>query len=340
MQAMYPEYKHIWDAREAVKSRIEETRAERFLSAVNPDGSFSVPLRYYAAHTGRFGGSEKINLQNLPRGSKLRSALTAPDGNYLYVADLSNIEARMLAWLANEEPLLEAFAAGEDVYSIFASEIYGRPITKANKLERYVGKTAILGLGYGMGAERYQATLTQGSPSVDVTLATAQGIVSQYRGMYPSIPRLWNVCKTFLYGMIDRAQYGNTYGPLVVANNAIQLPNKMFLKYPHLQYAAGEFLYHSSFNKAPIRTHGPRLCENIVQALARIVITNQMLTIKKELPELDVVLTVHDEIICSGSKENAEVTLDKIMAIMKSPPEWCEKLPLDAEGGYSEVYDK
>ena len=340
MMAMHPELQHIWDAREAVKSRIEETRAERFLSAVNPDGTFSVPLRYYAAHTGRFGGSEKINLQNLPRGSKLRSALTAPGGQFLYIADLSNIEARMLAWLANEESLLEAFAAGDDVYSQFASEIYNRPITKADKLERYVGKTAILGLGYGMGKDRYQATLKSGSPSVDVTEATAFAIVSQYRAMYSNIPRLWNVCKQFLYGMIDRAQYGTKYGPLKVANNAIELPNGMFLKYPHLTYSAGEFLYQSSFNKGPIRTHGPRLCENIIQALARIVITNQMLTIKNSLPHLDVVLTVHDEIICSGPEENPEVTLEQIMAIMKSPPEWCEKLPLDAEGGYSKVYDK
>ena len=330
MMAMHPELQHIWDAREAVKSRIEETRAERFLSAVNPDGTFSVPLRYYAAHTGRFGGSEKINLQNLPRGSKLRSALTASGGQFLYIADLSNIEARMLAWLANEESLLEAFAAGDDVYSQFASEIYNRPITKADKLERYVGKTAILGLGYGMGKDRYQATLKSGSPSVDVTEATAFAIVSQYRAMYSNIPRLWNVCKQFLYGMIDRAQYGTKYGPLKVANNAIELPNGMFLKYPHLTYSAGEFLYQSSFNKGPIRTHGPRLCENIIQALARIVITNQMLTIKNSLPHLDVVLTVHDEIICSGPEENPEVTLEQIMAIMKSPPEWCEKLPLDA----------
>jgi len=340
MMGMYPKLQHVWNGREAVKSRIEETRAERFLSAVNPDGTFSVPLRYYAAHTGRFGGSEKINLQNLPRGSKLRNALTAALGHYLYVADLSNIEARMLAWLANEETLLEAFAAGEDVYSQFASEIYGHPITRKNKLERYVGKTAILGLGYGMGKDRFQATLRQGSPSVDVTDQTALAIVSQYRGMYPNITRLWNVCKQFLYGMIDRAQYGNTYGPLEVTNNAIKLPNDMFLKYPHLMYSAGEFVYQSSSNRGLIRTHGPRLCENIIQALARIVITNQILTIKKELPNLDIVLTVHDEIICSGPEENAEVTLEQIMAIMKRPPGWCEKLPLDAEGGYSKVYDK
>ena len=114
----------------------------------------------------------------------------------------------------------------------------------------------------------------------------------------------------------------------------------MYLKYPHLTFTSGEFLYQSSTNKSPIRTHGPRLCENIVQALARIVITNQMLRIKQELPDLDVVLTVHDEIICSGPEEEAEFYLNEIMSIMKNPPNWCETLPLDAEGGYSKVYDK
>ena len=340
MMRAYPEYNHIWGGREAVKSRIEETRTERFLSAVNPDGTFSVPLRYYAAHTGRFGGSEKINLQNLPRGSKLRSALTAPPGSYLYIADLSNIEARMLAWLANEETLLLAFAAGEDVYSQFASEIYGRPISKADKLERYVGKTAILGLGYGMGKDRYQDTLKNGSPSVDVTDSTALTIVNQYRAMYPNVPKLWNACKQMLYAMLHTNQHIPKYGPLEIVHTAIKLPNGMYLKYPNLIFSGGEFVYNSRANKTLIRTHGPRLCENIIQALARIVITNQMLIIKKELPMFNVVLTVHDEIICSGPQKEAEVNLNQIMSIMKDPPEWCKTLPLDAEGNYSKIYDK
>ena len=159
---MYPQYKHIWEAREAVKSRIEETRAQRLLDGCTPSNMLPVPLRYYAAHTGRFGGSDKINLQNLPRASQLRNALQAGPEKMLYIADLSNIEARMLAWLAREQDLLDAFAAGEDVYSNFASQIYNRPITKNDKLERYVGKTAILGLGYGMGANKYKAVLAQG----------------------------------------------------------------------------------------------------------------------------------------------------------------------------------
>jgi DNA polymerase len=333
----HPEYKHIWDAREAVKSRIEETRAERMISATNPDGTFSVPLRYYAAHTGRFGGFDKINLQNLPRGSQLRTALQSPPGNYLYIADLSNIEARMLAWLAKEADLLDAFAQGRDVYSEFASDIYGRPITKANKLERYVGKTAILGLGYGMGADKFKLTLKSGSPSVDITDQTAISIVNQYRGKYPNINRLWHVCKQLLFNMIDRGSQNAAYGPLVIQNKALQLPNGMSLQYPNLHYSAGQFLYNSG--KTVIRTYGPRLTENIVQALARIVITEQMLEIQK-LPGVSIVMQIHDEIVSVSSDVAPDETMEQILSIMKTPPSWCSELPLDAEGGYSNRYDK
>jgi len=337
MTTSHPEYKHIWDGREAVKSRIEETRANRFLDSVNPDGTISVPLRYYAAHTGRFGGAEKLNLQNLPRGSALRTALRSPAGQLMYVADLSNIEARMLAWLAKEQDLIDAFATGRDVYCEFASQIYNREITKADKLERYVGKTAILGLGYGMGWEKFKMTLKSGSPSVDVTDSTAQLIVNQYRAMYPNIPILWGGCKNLLFAMMNRGSVGMDYGPLVVDANAIQLPNGMHLKYPQLSYQRNEFTYSSG--RSYIRTHGPRVTENIVQALARIVITEQMLDIQN-LPAVSVVLQIHDEVISLASDSDPDKTLQKIIDIMKTPLSWCPDLPLDAEGGYSTSYDK
>ena len=334
---MYPEHRALWDAREVVKSRIDETRAQRFIDSCNPDGTFGVPLRYYAAHTGRFGGSDKINLQNLPRGSKLRTAIRAPEGQRLFIADLSNIEARMLAWLAKESDLLDAFAQGRDVYCEFASQIYGRTITKDDKLERYVGKTAILGLGYGMGHQKFQDTLKSGSPSVDVSDSTAAQIVTQYRGMYPNIPMLWARAKELLFNMGAQQHYGTKYGPLTIARNRLVLPNEMSLNYPELQYIGGEFLYSTS--KGKIRTYGPRLVENIIQALARIVITDQMLEIQA-MPQCDVVMQVHDEIIAIGSEVNADVTMDRILQIMKTAPSWCQDLPLDAEGGHSQLYDK
>jgi len=113
MQKMYPEHQHIWDARLAAKSRINETKAQRFIDATHTDGTISAPLRYYAAHTGRFGGTEKLNMQNMPRNSPLRLALTAPKENLIFVADLSAIEARVLAWLADETELLQLFRDGK-----------------------------------------------------------------------------------------------------------------------------------------------------------------------------------------------------------------------------------
>tara|TARA_R110002012_G_scaffold233353_1_gene406503 strand:- start:10406 stop:12196 length:1791 start_codon:yes stop_codon:yes gene_type:complete len=335
MCQMYPEYAHVWEARECVKSRLEETRAQRFIDSTNPDGTFSIPLRYYAAHTGRFGGSDKLNLQNLPRGSTLRTAIQAPQGQRLFIADLSNIEARMLAWLAKEADLLDAFATGRDVYCEFASQIYGRTITKDDKLERYVGKTAILGLGYGMGHQRFQDTLKSGTPSVEISEMVAKNIVLQYRGMYPNIPMLWAKMKDALFIML----HNNTvpYGPLNIEKQKIILPNNMALKYPRLLFNSGEFTY-NSYGKIT-RTHGPMVTENVIQALARIVITDQMLDIQT-LPQVDIVMQVHDEIIAIGSESDSDATMKQIIQIMRTPPNWCNDLPLDAEGGVSQIYDK
>jgi DNA polymerase len=334
MCMQHPELAHVWEARQAVKSRIEETRADRFINSINKDGSFGVPLRYYAAHTGRFGGTEKINLQNLPRGSALRHALCSPPGKLLFIGDLSNIEVRMLAWLAKEADLIDAFSEGRDVYCEFASEIYGRPITKTDKLERYVGKTAILGLGYGMGWERFKYTLKTGSPSVDVTESTAKSIVEIYRGSYPNITRLWAMCKQLLFSMGDQYQTGSGYGPLTIGHNSLQLPNDMYLQYQNLTYAPAEggFIYNSY--KRTERLYGPKLTENIVQALARIVITDAMLKLD------DVVLQVHDEIITCKATDTPEDELKYMLDVMTIAPDWCHDIPLAAEGGFSTKYNK
>ena len=131
-------------ARLGVKSTIEETRTERFIGIARR-GSMPVPLRYYAAHTGRWGGDDKLNLQNLPRKSPLKYSIIAPDGYVVLDSDSSQIEARTLAWLAGQNDLVDAFDRGEDVYRIMASAIYGKPADEITKDERFVGKTTILG---------------------------------------------------------------------------------------------------------------------------------------------------------------------------------------------------
>ena len=129
-------------ARLGVKSTIEESRT-RSLLGVSERGPLPIMLNYYGAHTGRFSGGDKMNLQNLPRGGALRKSICAPPGKMLVACDSSQIEARVLAWVAGQNDIVQAFAEGRDIYSEFASVVYGRKITKADKLERFVGKTCI-----------------------------------------------------------------------------------------------------------------------------------------------------------------------------------------------------
>ena len=190
-----------------------------------------------------------------------------------------------------------------------------------------------------MGADKFKYTLSTGSPSVDVSDTAAKAIVNQYRAFYPNIPGLWNQCKQLLYAMLNQAQSGTTYGPLTVGLHQLGLPNGMALKYPTLTYSPrdGQFMYMSY--KRSERLYGPKLTENIVQALARIVLTEQMLILQQE-PELDVVLTVHDELILKGPNTNCDTHMNRILEVMKTPPDWCKDLPLDAEGGYDISYSK
>ncbi len=135
-------------ARLGFKSTLEESRTTRLLSIAQHSPMAPVPLRYSGAHTHRFSGDWKINLQNLPNGSSLRRAFKAPKGKVVVSVDASQIEARLNAVLSGQDDLVEDFRNGVDVYSKFAElDIYKYPVSKANKIERFVGKTGILSLG-------------------------------------------------------------------------------------------------------------------------------------------------------------------------------------------------
>lgn len=339
MREMYPEHEHIWSARVTAKSRISETRAKRFLDAANDDNTMPVPLRYYAAHTGRFGGSEKLNMQNLPRGGELRKCLIAPEGHLVYVADLSNIEARMLAWLAGQDDLLQEFREGQDIYSNFASRIYGRPINKNDDpTERFVGKVAVLGLGYGMGHVKFRQTLASGAmgPPIDVSEKRAGEIVRSYRTTYPSIKALWTRLEDRLVMTMNKASQGEQYSPaLTLSHHGFTMPNGLALKYQDLRVDQGQLTF---VDKNGLKTtYGGKITENVVQALSRIVITNSMLRLSKRYK---VALTVHDEIIIVAPDVNPHATMADIIEDMCQPPDWAPDLPLDAEGGFDTRYSK
>ena len=179
-------------ARLGNKSTLEETRTQRFID-IAKRGLLPVPVRYYAAHTGRWGGDDKINLQNLPsrgpNGKKLKRSMIAPNGCVLIDCDSSQIEARVLAWLAGQDDLVRSFEKGEDVYVKMASRIYSKPEEEITKDERFVGKTTILGSGYGMGAVKFQAQM--GTFGFEVDIEEARRIIQVYREANGEISGLW-----------------------------------------------------------------------------------------------------------------------------------------------------
>ena len=331
------------EARLGTKSTLEETRTERFLGIASR-GTLPIPLRYYAAHTGRWGGDDKVNMQNLPRKSALKKAICAPEGYIFIDCDLSQIEARMLAWLAGQEDLLSAFEQGQDVYKIMASAIYGKPVDEIDSSERFVGKTTILGCGYGMGAAKFQTQLE--TFGVSLEQEECQRIINVYRSTYEMIPRLW-----YSAGDALEAIQGNQSTFLddsnkiqVLGRDGFLLPNGLRLRYPNLRREMNEdgreeTVYDTRKGRAVMQTriYGGKVIENVCQALARIVIGQHLLKVSKRYK---VVMTVHDAIGCIAPVEEKDEAFRYIDECMRERPEWAMTLPLDCEGGYGPAYGK
>ena len=342
-------------ARLGVKSTLEETRTENLISVAGR-GKLPIMLNYYGAHTGRFSGGDKLNLQNLPsRGNTtIRRALKAPPGQMLISCDSSQIEARTVAWVAGQEDLLIAFRDKRDVYSEFATEVYGRAITKADKVERFVGKTCVLGLGYGMGAEKFRRTLEigQGGINVVIDINEAERIVRLYRQKNWKIVQFWQKCGNALKDMLYGGE--NALHPQVrYDKRGIRMPNGFYVQYPALRETANGFMYISdarTYQKALkervltgsppddiawTRIYGGKVTENIVQALAALVIREQMAAAGQHFK---VAFQVHDEIIVAVPEDNALADQAKLEALMSVAPKWAPDLPVACESGMAANY--
>ena len=336
-----PKVQAIVAARLGVKSTLEETRTQRFME-IAKRGPLPIPLRYYAAHTGRWGGDDKVNMQNLPRSSPLKHAIYAPDGYMMVDADSSQIEARTLAWLARQDDLVDAFERGEDVYKKMASAIYNKAESAITKEERFVGKTTILGAGYGMGAAKFQAQLK--NFEVELPLEECQRIISVYRETYPMIPAFWREAGDALETIMSN-QAGELGRDGILKIDGLQgilLPNGMRVKYPHLRKVINddgktEMVYDTKRGKTtiPNRVYGGKVTENVCQALARIAIGKQMLMIAKKYK---VVMTVHDAIACIVPEAEVGTAQEFVEICMKLRPEWAPDLPLNCESGYGKSY--
>lgn len=335
----------LCEARLKVKSTIGETRANRFLEAGRDGMKLPILLNFSGAHTHRWSGGNKMNLQNLKRGGELRRSILAPKGHVVVVADSAQIEARVLAWLAQQMDIVNAFAAKQDVYKLMASAIYGVPVEDITKDQRFIGKICVLGLGYGMGPQKLQQTLKQGTmgPSVDISEDECRRIVQIYRQKNWKIKTFWKKMDQVITNMTLGIE--SKEGPLEVGKGFVRLPNGMFLQYFGLHGTAEitrddlvmtETTYLTRTGRTKL--YGGLLTENVVQALSRIIIAEQMLKVHDAGYRL--VTMTHDELVCVVPKKQADKALKEIIEIMSTPPDWAPGLPLAAEGGYDTSYSK
>jgi len=328
------------------KSTIEESRIERFIGiGARNRGKLPIPLKYYGAHTGRWSGSDKVNFQNLPsRDAKkkaLKNAILPPEGHVIMNVDSSQIEARLLVWLAGQEDVTQWYREGRDVYCEFASKVYGKKIDKRNKLERAVGKTCILGLGYGTGATKLQNVLKLGA-GVEFSEQECQRLVKIYREVNDKVIQLWRECDDALNDIASwppgkEPYYLGAQKCVIVSPKGLRLPNGLYIYYPELEWDTsglkGKFVYKNRFGNVSI--WGGSVVENVVQALARIVIGEQMVAISHRYRPA---LTVHDAVVCIAPEEEKDEALKYIMEEMSKPPAWGQDCPITCEGGYADNY--
>lgn len=326
-------------------------------------------IQYFGAHTGRWAG-RGVQLQNLPSVTAggdeatqafvdrvmnepaenfsiselkplIRGALMAPAGQTLTVCDYSAIEARVLAWLAGEEWVLEAFRAGRDIYIETAARMFHVPYDEAKPL-RKKGKVAVLALGYGGGINALKAMGAEG------TDAELEEIKQTYRAANPRIAKFWADMDRAMRNRSGRVGEYITIHPEANGLVTIKLPSGRELFYHKLHFRtvskfdkeveALHFLDPKS-HLAVIPTYGGRLTENVTQAVARDVLAHALVNLDKE--NVAVVAHVHDEVIAEGG-----VTVERMKELMGAgvgnplAPPWADGLPLAAEGYYCARYRK
>lgn len=376
----------LCEARLKVKSTLERTRAQRFVDIASR-GTLPVPLNYYGAHTGRWSASKGsgLNLQNLKRGSFLRKSIQAPDGYTLVVCDLSQIEPRVLAYLADYHSLLEIFASGKDAYAAFGAQMFGIPdLNKTDHPDlRQSAKSALLGCGYGMGWASFSAQLLTGflgapptrydksfakqlgvsaedvndfigweknmemmsniphtcsDKELLVHCLAAKKIIDKYREAAKPVVSFWELCNSLVSHSLSQGK-PYVYKCLTFDKERILLPSGLALKYPNLTGEADEkgriqWIYGAD-EKSRRKLYGGKIVENVVQAVARCVMTDGMLRIQKRY---SCVLTVHDEVVCLVPENEAVEAEAWVLEQMVVDPKYMPGIPLDAETGCNKRY--
>jgi DNA polymerase len=330
------------------KSTMEQGRIENFMQiGLRNEDKLPIPLNYCGAHTGRWSGKEKINLQNLPsrdpKKKALKNSITAPPGHVVINCDSSQIEARVVAWWAGQDDLLEAFENKQDVYRLMGSRIYNKKPEDITKEERFLAKTVVLGCGFGTGWKKLQAELN--ASGVKLPDEECKKIISIYRESNHRIVDLWGqaneALKNMLFGRSSAVgkRYDDCQEFMIPRfdGSGIVLPNGYKIRYPelHAKEIEGKPKFFYKSRKGIEGIWFGTLVENAVQGLARCVVAEQMLLISKRYRP---VLTVHDAAVIVAPEEEKDEAVAFIEKCMSFVPEWAEGLPVACESGVDFSY--
>lgn len=357
----------IVEARLAVKSTNLEKKAGK-LADRSVVGQVPIYLLYSGARTHRWSGGDGVNFQNMNRGSDMRSAMEAPEGYVFVIADQAQIEARMNAWYAGQHDVVEIFRRGEDIYSHTASGIYMRKIDKEkDPEERFVGKTATLGLGYQAGAPRFADMLRIGQfgPPVDISDAQAKDIVTAWRQANYAIVANWKTTQNMfkqaiIQGVEIEDRFGITYqgvhrrvgGRLMITGYTHHKPTGMSIRYDDVRVDEDSSVsYMSGYRrnvKAPptierTKLYGGIEVENRTQFMARMVLATQMVETKRRVNKnwgFRHASTTHDEILGMVKKQYADKAHALVYEIMTTELPWTPGLPFGVDSKVSPIYNK
>lgn len=333
-----PRVQAIVAARLGTKSTLEETRTQRFIEIAGRMGTLPVPLKYYGARTGRWAASDQINCQNIPRKSRLKEAIIAPEGYVIVGADLSNIELRVGLWLAGQMDKLTLLQNGVDLYKDFASSVFGVAYDEVTSEQRFIGKTSQLSLIFSVGAGKLRAALKAGS-GVDIGEDEAKRIVSMYRSEYASVAAIWKEGEKVI-----EAIHNDVYMPFgfnnllhVEGRTGIKLPSGLHLQFHSLHRRATDTGSEWAFLKARNqwdRLYGGKVFQGSVQSIARCVAGEAIVRVNKRYP---VLLCIHDSIYTLVPESEADEGSAFLNESLTITPDWLPGIVLGAEGGWSKT---
>ncbi len=355
METENEDLKDLCEARVAAKSTLLQTRSTK-LARIGATGDWSFDVEFSGAdQTQRFSGGNGAggNPQNFtnpakirdPKKKKMASALRksvkAPRGFELVVGDFSQVEFRIVAYLSKDPGLIQSIEQHSDIYCDFASVFYGRRITKKDEKERNFGKQAILGLGYGMGWEKFQRTVYVQTGEW-ITEEEARRAVDLYRNRYSGVKALWAALDNTIQLMATPDSTRKfTDIPVRFGFECVTLPSGLKIKFPNLRQRPSqkfkgqmEWVY-DAYNKGHVETrtlYGGKLLENISQSIAGEFCKEVMARMNSNpITKKAVTGQVHDELHYRARKGLGLVVARKLKREMSTSPKWFPNIILDAE---------